>query len=394
MPLYHYEALDSLGKKKSGEIDGENEKDVKEKLRSQGVMLTLIREKKGINSKQNLKGDALLAFTIQLSQLISAGVPLYESLMTMEEQYRGEKFHRVILRLCEQIKSGKAFSDSMAEFPQSFDKLYRAMVKAGESSGTLDLVLSRLSEFLQKKNKLRRQLMTAMIYPAILGTFSLLIIGLLIGFVVPSIEGIFEDRELNDFTQFILNISHFLQDYWWVYIPLFLGAVGYLYYILKSEKGKIWLQKNLIKLPLIKKLIIQTGIARFTRTMGTLQSGGLTMIESLRIGRDVIGNVVLEDEIKAAEDKIIEGSSMSHEFNKSKLIPKMVSRMLLVGEDTGNTQLIFNKIAEIYEDEVEKSLDRIVNLAQPVILIFMGSIIGMVMLAILLPLTDVSSFSF
>lgn len=394
MPLYQYQAIDPSGKKKSGEIDGETEKDVKEKLRSQGVMVTFIKEKIGVSSKENLKGDSLLVFTIQLSQLLNAGVPLYETLITMEEQYRGEKFHRVILRLSEQIKSGKSFSEAMAEFPQSFDKLYRAMVKAGESSGTLDLVLVRLSDFLQKKNKLRRQIMTAMIYPAILGSFSLLIIGLLIGFVVPSIEGIFQDRELNDFTQFILNISHFMQEYWWIYIPLFFGIVFYLYYILKSEKGKLWLQRNLIKLPFIKNLIIQTGIARFTRTMGTLQSGGLTMIESLRIGRDVIGNVVMEGEIKNAEEKIIEGSSMSQEFSKSKLIPKMVSRMLLVGEETGNTQQIFNKVAEIYEDEVEKSLERVMNLAQPVILIFMGSIIGMVMLAILLPLTDVSSFSF
>ncbi len=394
MPLYQYQAIDPAGKKKSGVVEGHNEREVKETLRNQGVMVTQLTEKSGVSSRQNIRGENLLAFTIQLSQLINAGVPLYESLMAMEEQYRDEKFHRVMLSISEQIKAGKPLSEAMAQFPDSFDHLYCAMIKAGESSGALDLVLSRLSEFLQKRNKLKRQIVTALIYPAVLGSFSLLIIALLLGFVVPSIEGIFEGRQLNTFTETVLSVSHVLRDYWWVYIPLFIGLTTYAFIWLRSPNGKIWLQRNLIRVPLLKTLIIQTGISRFSRTMGTLQSGGLTMIESLRIGRDVIGNVVLEEEITKAEEKIIEGSSMSVEFGKSKWIPKMVSRMLSVGEDTGNTELIFNKIADMYEEEIEKSLDRVMALTQPIILVVMGTIIGMVMLAILLPLTDVSSFSF
>ncbi len=394
MPLYHYQAIDPSGKKRNGVVDGHNEREVREKLREQGIMVTNLTVKEGISGKNNIRGENLLAFTIQLSQLISAGVPLYESLVAMEEQYRGEKFHRVIVAVAENLKAGKPLSEAMGLFPGSFDHLYCSMIKAGESSGALDLVLSRLAEFLQKRNKLQRQLVTAMIYPVILGCFSLLIIALLLGFVVPSIEGIFAERELNDFTVFVLAGSRILREYWWVYIPIIAGTIVYGYFSLKSAKGKIFLQRNLIKLPLIKTLIIQTGISRFTRTMSTLQSGGLTMIESLRIGRQVIGNIALEEEIKKAEDKIIEGSSMSVQFAKSPLIPKMVSRMLAVGEDTGNTQLIFNKIADMYEEETEKSLERVMALAQPVILIFMGTVIGMVMLAILLPLTDVSSFSF
>ncbi|MEC7839794.1 MAG: type II secretion system F family protein [Chlamydiota bacterium] len=394
MPLYQYQAIDPAGKKKSGVIEGSNENEIKAILRGQGVMVTHLTEKAGVSSKQNIRGEHLLAFTIQLSQLVNAGVPLYDSLLAMEEQYRGEKFHRVILSISEQIKAGKPLSDAMAKFPESFEHLYCAMIKAGESVGALDLVLTRLAEFLQKRDKLKKQLSTAMIYPAILGSFSLLIIALLLGFVVPSIEGIFEGRELNGFTETVLSVSHFLRDYWWVYIPMIIGAMVYAYFFLGSPKGKLWLQRNSIKVPLIKNLIIQTGISRFCRTMGTLQSGGLTMIESLRIAREVIGNVVLEESVKNAEEKIIEGSALSIEFAKSEWIPKMVSRMLSVGEETGNTQLIFNKIADMYEEEIGKSLDRVMALSQPLILIVMGSIIGLVMLAILLPLTDVSSFSF
>jgi general secretion pathway protein F/type IV pilus assembly protein PilC len=267
------------------------------------------------------------------------------------------------------------------------------MIAAGESAGALDVILEKLAQLLNKQNKIRKQLITAMIYPGVLVSFSLLIIGLLLGFVLPSIEGIFEDRQLNGFTQAVLSVSHFLRDYWWVYFPIIVGGGIALYFQLKTPKGKVWLQKNLIKLPVIKTVIVQAAVARFCRTMGTLQIGGLTMIDSLRLSREVIGNVVLEKEIENAENKIIEGSSLSTELMRSELIPKMVSRMLSVGEEAGSTVVMLNKIADVYEEDIERSLDRMMALLQPVILIFMGAVIGTLMLAILLPLTDVSSFA-
>lgn len=393
MPLYHYQAILASGKRKSGAIEGHSERDVKEKLRLQGIMVVSLEVKEGVSKKQNLSGESLMTFTIQLSQLISAGVPLYDSLVVIEEQYRGEKYHRILLSLSEKIKSGKPLSEAMAEFPYSFDRLYRAMIKAGESAGALDLVLCRLSEFLQKRNRLSKQIVTSMIYPAVLGCFSLLIILLLLGFVVPAIEGIFEGRELNDFTVLVLGVSHFLQDYWWIYLPAAFGVGVYLYRKLRSRGGQEWMQKHFLKIPLIRTFMIQTAVARFCRTMGTLQTGGLTMIDSLRIARDVMGNVVLEEEMKKAEENIVHGSSLSVELSKSQWIPHMVPRMVAVGEDTGNTEAIFNRVAEMYEEELEKSLDRAMALMQPVILIFMGTVIGVILLAILLPLTDASSFT-
>lgn len=393
MPLYQYQALDQQGKKRTGFIEALDERDAKNKLRDQGLMVSAMTTKASVSSKQNLVGDTLLSFTLQLSQLINAGVPLYQSLSAMEEQYRGEPYHRVILSLCDQIKAGRQLSEALSAFPQSFDSLYCSMVAAGESAGALDIVLDKLSLLLDKQNKLRRQLVTAMIYPGVLGCFSLLIIGLLVGFVVPSIEGIFADKELNTFTQAVLSTSNFIRSYWWIYAPILIlgGFIGYRY--IKSPQGKIWLQKNLLKVPVIKTLVIQTAVARFCRTMGTLQTGGLTMIDSLRLARKVIGNVVLEGEIEDAENKIVEGSSLSAELLQSQRFPKMVSRMLAVGEESGSTVVMLNKIADSYEDEIEKTLDRVMALAQPVILIFMGSIIGIMLLAILLPMTDFSSFA-
>ncbi len=393
MPIYQYEALNLKGKKLKGHLEAHSEREAKDVLINQSLMLTRITLKSKTTSKQQLKGENLVTFTVQLSQLVSAGVPLYESLVAIEEQYRQEPYHHIILFLCEQIKAGNSLSTAMGEYPESFDRLYRAMILAGESSGAQDIILDKLSHLLRKQIKLKKQIITAMIYPGILGTFSFLIILLLLGFVVPSIEGIFADRQLNGFTEFVMNVSHFFRDYWWLYIPVIAAAVSYLFMKIRSPEGKLMLEKNLIRLPLLRTLIIQTALARFCRTMGTLQQGGLTMIDSLQIARGVMRNVVLEEEVRQAEIKIIEGSSLSAEFTKSSLIPLLVSRMLSVGEESGTTLVMMNKIADMYEEEIEKTLDRLMALAQPAILIVMGTIIGFVLLAIMLPLTDVSSFS-
>lgn len=392
MPVYHYQALDSSGKKSSGFVEALNEKEAKGLLREQGSMVTKIGVKSQLSSKQNLSGPTLLAFTTQLGLLLSAGVPLYESLVTIEEQARGEKYHRVILSLSEQIKGGASLSHAMSSYPDSFDKLYRSMIAAGESVGGLDVVLEKLGQLLARQNKLRRQISTALIYPCILGSFSLLIICLLLGFVVPSIEGIFEGRELNSFTTLVMGVSHIFRDYWWLYIPVTGGTLTYLVMQARSPAGRLWMERNFLKVPIIRTLVIQTAVARFCRTMGTLQQGGLTMIDAMRLSREVMRNVVIEDEMKRAETKIIEGSSLSAEMMRSKWIPHIVPRMLAVGEESGGTIVMLNKIADMYEDEIEKNLDRVMALAQPVILIFMGTVIGFVLLAILLPLTDVSSF--
>jgi len=393
MPLFQYQALDQLAKKRSGSIEAVDAKDAKLKLRDQGLMVSTLVAQAAVSSKQNLSGDILVAFTAQLSQLINARVPLYQSLSAMEEQYRGEAYHRIILSLCDQIKAGKQLSEAFASFPESFDSLYCSMIAAGESAGALDIVLERLSQLLEKQNKLKRQMITALIYPGVLAVFSLVIIALLVGFVVPSIEGIFAGKQLNSFTNIVLKVSGFLRNYWWVYFPILVLACFIGYKQFKSAQGKIWLEKNLLKVPIIKTLMVQAAVARFSRTMATLQAGGLTIIDSLRLARKVIGNAVLEKEIESAEHKIIEGSSLSSELMHSRWFPKMVSRMLAVGEDSGSTTIMFNKIADVYEQDIEKTLNRVMALAQPIILIVMGSVIGVVLLAILLPMTDFSSFA-
>jgi general secretion pathway protein F/type IV pilus assembly protein PilC len=360
-------------------------------LREQGLLIIKVSTKTEMKKRQALSQEALINFTIQLSQLLGAGIPLYESLLTIEEQTRQEPYHRVLLSLCNQVKSGVPLSSAMSDFKESFSSLYRAMITAGESVGSLEIVLDRLSFLLKKQMKLKNEITTAMIYPGILALFSLIVISLLIGFVVPSIEGIFEGRELNRFTTLVLGLSKFLRTWWWLYLPLIASLIGYTVLTLRSPKGQLWMERTFLKVPFIKKLMIQAAIARFCRTLGTLLQGGLPLIEALKISRQVMRNVVLEEEVKNAESKIIEGRRLSQELSKSSYFPPLVARMLAVGEDSGTLVNMLNRLADMYEDELEKSLTRVTTLAQPVILIFMGVMIGMILLAILLPLTDISS---
>lgn len=393
MPLYSYQALDSKGKKRRGLIEATSRVEAKEKLRSQGIMVVDIGIKESATSKENLRGDDLLTFTIQLSQLLNSGVPLYESLLAVEEQYRGEPYHRVILSLCDQIKSGKPLSRAMAMYPESFNQMYCAMIQAGESAGALDEILERLSELILKESKLKKQVATAMIYPSLLSGFAILAVSLLMFFVIPMIQGIFEGRELNFFTRMVFGTSNFLTGFWWVYLPLLIGGGFFLFFRLRTPEGKIWLERLFLKLPIVKQLVIQAAMARFCRTMGTLQKGGLTLSDSLKISRQVISNITLEKEIERAEGKIIEGSSLSYELSKSPWVPPMVSRMLAVGEEAGNTEVMLNKIADMYEYELEKTIERLLALAQPIILVVMGTVVAIIIMSVMIPLTDVSSFT-
>ena len=393
MPLYQYQAMDSKGKRKNGLIEAQSERDAKEKLREMGVIIIKLSLKTGKKSQQNLKGDKLLGFTLQLSQLVGAGVPLYESLVAVEEQCRNESYHRIVLSLCEQVKAGTPLSQAMASYPDSFSTLYSSMISAGEAVGALNIVLDKLTTLLSKQIKLQNDIITAMVYPGILACFSFLIIIILLTFVVPSIEGIFAERKLSGFTVLVLSVSHFLSNYWWIYIPILAGGVAYAVYVLKTPDGKLWLERNLLKMPLIRTLMIQAAVSRFCRTMGTLLLGGLPLIESLKISRGVMRNTTMAEEVKHAEARIIEGSALSKELARSKLFPPMLAQMLAIGEDSGSVVVMFNKIAEMYELDLEKTLNRLMALAQPAILIIMGAVIGTILLAILLPLTDVSSLA-
>lgn len=387
MPLYQYRALDQQGNRRKGVIDASHLSQAKQTLREQGLMVTQVAlHRKG--SKGELSGDGLMTFTMQLSQLTEAGVPLYESLLALEEQSRQEGYHALILSLCEQIKAGQSLSEVMASYPHSFDKLYTGMVRAGESSGSLPLVLQRLSHFLGRRQKLKKQIGTAMVYPAILSIFALLVMVLLMTFVIPSIEGIFTPEQLNSFSAAVLAVSYQFRTWWWLYLPAVVGLGGMVFFWMRSPRGKVWRETTFLRFPIVGTLMQQAATARFCRTMSTLLAGGVTMVEALHISRTVMGNLLMEEEMKRCESRIIEGSRLSASLGHCKWIPQLVTRMVAVGEESGTITMMFSRLADMYEDEVEKTIARLLAMVQPVILIVMGAVIFGVLMAMLLPLAE------
>jgi general secretion pathway protein F len=383
MPLYSYRYINHTGKRRRGVIDAFSLAEAKDKLRAQSVMVIRLAEEEHPSRRHNLRGQALVTFTTQLAQLLGAGMPIFEGLSALEEQLRGEPAHRVVVTLCEQIKAGSSLSEALRRRPDSFNSLYCAMVAAGEASGSLDTTLTRLASLLARQLRLRKQVITALIYPSVIATFCTLVTFLLLTFAVPSIENLLEGRPLSPFTAAVLATSHFLSHRWLIYLPL-LAATAY--FLWRHARHLAW------RLPLLKTLLIQSSLARFSRTLSTLQRGGLPMIDSLRLARGTVPHPALAAAIERAEARIVEGASLGAELQKNPLIPKLVGRMLRVGEESGNITPMLEQLADLYEGEVERTITRLTALAQPLILLVMGGIVGIIMLAVLLPLTDVSSF--
>ncbi|MCB1180721.1 MAG: type II secretion system F family protein [Chlamydiia bacterium] len=396
MPLFEYKSISPEGKKKQGLVNALSLDEAKNKLRLADVFILSLQARKrsflGKWEKEEFTDQALITFTEQLAQLLKAGVPLYESLLSLEEQLREEKFHPILLYLAEQIKEGASLSHAMSFFPNSFNSLYQAMVAAGERIGDLENSLYKLSKILARQQKLKKQVLTTLLYPLLLGGFSLLVLALLMFFVVPSIEAVFEGRKVNHFTGCVINLSHFFTQFW----PFLLSISLFLFISLaiytRSCKGKHRLFRIAFSLPLIKTVLVQSALSRFCRTAASLLEGGVTLVEALSIGKKVMKNPLLEEIIDRATTRITEGHSLSSELKKSPLIPPMLVRCLAVGEESGNQTEMLLSVASLYEEEVERSLKKVTALAGPIILLIMGGIVGLIMLSVLLPLTDITAF--
>lgn len=391
MPIFHYQAIDPGGGRRKGFLEAPDEKSAKQKLREQGVLVVKISQKGSLQRGQNLSHEQLRAVTVMLAQLVRAKIPLYESLVAIEDQLRTERYHRILLSLTEQVKAGNALFKALASFPESFPPLYIAMVQAGESSGSLEVVLDRLAKLLTKQALLRKQITTALIYPALLFGFSLLIIAMLVGFVVPSLEGVFEGRELNSYTQLILSVSHGLRSFWWLFLLLLVGGVSAIIWALRQPAFFRRIELFAMRLPFIGPVMMQAALVRLTRTMGTLHEGGLPLIDALRLSKAVVQNGPLQEELEQMEQRILSGASFGAQVRRLHYLPSMATRMLAIGDESGHLGQMLGTVSDVYEENVEKSIEQALSFLQPVILLVMGALIGAILLAVLLPMADVSS---
>ncbi len=390
MPLYRYGALDKEGKKLSGFIDADTLEKAKERLRTSGVILTrIILAKK--HSEISIGSAVLIHFTRDMAQLLSSKLPLYESLLTIEEKYRSHKFHYLFLDLCDKVKQGKALSEAFSLFPASFDSVYISMVRAGENTGKIDEAFVELYKVIARTEKFKKQAQSALFYPLFLLSFCLLILVGLFLFLIPSMKELLEGRELNPMTDVILKMSNWLVGNWPWFFPAFASILIGATLSFRLQMVKNFFHRTFTKIPLIRTIFTEAILMRFCRVLSILLRSGVPIVEAIQYAKGVIHHVEFEKVMEEAEKGLVRGVKFSQELKKSPLIPPMVVRMIETSEETGRTSEMLMSISEIYEEMLEKTISQFTNLLQPVMLLILGLLVGVVLLAVLLPLTDVST---
>jgi general secretion pathway protein F/type IV pilus assembly protein PilC len=338
-----------------------------------------------------LGSETVIHFTRDLSGLLRSGLPLYESLLTIEEKYRSHKHHFLFLDLCDQIKQGKSLSQALAVYPNSFNSIYISMIRAGETTGNLEKAFSQLYKVISRNEKFRKQIRSAMVYPGFLAAFCVIVLIGLFLFLIPSMKELLEGRELHPITKTILAISNSLEKNILFYIGFFTLSISAGSFLLKTKKCKDFFKKALLHIPLTKTLYTESILMRFSRVFGVLLSSGVPIVEALKLSRSIMNHIVFEEAIKQTEEGIVQGRRLSEELKKSHLFPPLMIRMLQTAEETGNPTEMLEHVADIYEEQLERTLVQFTNLLQPVMLLILGIIVGVVLLSVLLPLTDVST---
>lgn len=392
MAIFQYTAVRQSGERLSGSIEAGTREEAKKTLRDQQVIIiSLTESKKTSSTTLSMSFDQLVIFTSQLSQLLEADVPLYESLEALEEQSKGESHQPVIQSLKEQIRKGSFFSKTLEAYPTIFSPLYRAVVTAGESVGHLDQALARLSQLFIKERTTRQKLISSLMYPVLLSFLLVAAIGILLFYVIPAIEDLFEGRAIPGFTSFVIAVSHFVRNYFYIIMAAFSAGIGFsIYKFSQPSVRRRWVEK-MLRWPIVGSFLLKASLARFARTLSNLLVGGTPLSSALVHAKEALGNSVLEAEIERALQEIIDGGRFSSSLEASPYIPPLFSKMIHIGEETGRLAPILGNLAHLYEEDSERLLERTVSLIQPILLIAMGAIIGSTLLAILLPLANFSS---
>lgn len=420
MPKFEYTALNSSGKELSGLIDAKSDNDAIQNLRTQGLFPTKVNEEgKGTSilsaskartarrSKGKLKTKAkksgarvnaksLMIFTRQLATLIEAGLPLMRGLTVLAKQEPNKVLKSTITNLSDSVQSGNTFSESLAGHPKIFSKLFINMVKAGELGGVLEIVLQRLAEYQEKANKLKNKIIAAMVYPTIVMVISIGIVIFLLTFIVPKFEKIFTDMlgsadALPGLTKFVVALSRGIaNNAIWEILGIGLLVFGYI--VLKSSKfGKRIIDTIKLKMPLFGSLQQKSAISRFSRTLGTLVTSGVPILQALNITKETADNIVLEDAIEKIHNAVKEGESIVAPMEASKMFPPMVISMVDVGEETGQLPEMLVKVAEVYDDEVDNAVEALTSVLEPIMIVMLAGVVGTIVAALFLPLIKIIS---
>jgi type IV pilus assembly protein PilC len=420
MPQFNYIALDSRGHESSGLVEAPSTNDAIGQLRQAGYFPTNVYEegsrvaenksrraapttvaapaaakKKGIVlfEKKTVKPKVLMIFTRQLATLIDAGLPLLRGLNVLAKQERDVLLKNTINQLSDSVQGGSTFSESLAQHPKIFNKLFVNMVKAGELGGVLELVLSRLAEFQEKAQKVKNKVKAAMIYPVIVLSLAMIIMAFLLVFIVPKFESIFHDmlgdKPLPAITQFVIGVSGFMQQHWLVLLGAIFALFAGYKFVARTPAGRVVLDRLALRAPLFGDLTRKSSISRFARTLGTLVTSGVPILQALNITRDTAGNTVIAHAISQVHDSVKEGESIVQPLEASGAFPPMVISMVDVGEETGQLPEMLLKIAEVYDDEVDNSVAGLTSMLEPIMIVMLAVIVGTIVIALFMPLISI-----
>ncbi len=421
MPRFNYIALDARGQEASGLVEAPSSNAAISQLRQAGYFPTSVveeairgldgevarqraakmapttkpRAKKGIVlfARRKVKSKILMIFTRQLATLIDSGLPLLRSLNVLAKQERDKVMKNTINKVADSVQSGSTFSDALALHPRIFNDLYVSMVKAGEVGGVLELVLTRLSEFQEKAAKIKNKILAAMVYPVIVMTMAVGILCFLLVFIVPRFEVIFHDllgdKPLPPVTRFVIGLSGFMQNHGLIILGVVVAAVALYKLIGRTRRGRLVIDNFKLRMPLFGNLNRKTAISRFSRTLGTLVTSGVPILQALNITRETAGNAAIAAAIARVHDSVKEGESIVQPMEASRAFPPMVVSMVDVGEETGKLPEMLLKIADVYDDEVDNAVVALTSMLEPLMIVFLAVIVGTIVLALFTPLISI-----
>jgi len=393
MPVYKWEGRSRDGTVKKGTIEAPDEALVSAQLRAQKIMPTKIKKSAGSveikipGFKPKVKTKDLVVFTRQFATMIDAGLPLVQCLDILSSQQENPTFKEILIKVKEDVEAGNTFADSLAKHPKVFDRLFVNLVNAGEVGGILDTILNRLAAYIEKAMNLRKKVKGAMVYPATVMAVAIIVIAIILIFVIPVFTQMFGGmgKALPAPTLFVIALSDFVKKYFLLIIIVFIATIAVLKRIYRTENGQLLFDKIFLRLPIIGPLIRKVAVAKFTRTLGTLISSGVPILEGLDVVAKTAGNRVVELAIGKTRESISEGRTIAEPLKETSVFPPMVVQMISVGEATGALDQMLSKIADFYDTEVDEAVGALTSAIEPLLMIFLGGAIGGIVIAMYMP---------
>lgn len=398
MPVYKYKAINEKGRSVEGIVDAESPKSATDKLKRQGIFLSSLKEVKKEKTKsfslfRGISTSELALTTRQFATLISAGLPLEASLVALSEQTEDPMLSQVLTQVRDKVSEGSSLHNALREHPKVFSDLYINIVRAGEASGTLDIVLLRLADFIEKQAALRSRVRSALIYPIFMFFIGSGVLFFMMSYVIPKIAKIFEDsrKALPLITEVLIGFSNFFSQNLLLILFFFIGLFFIIYGFSRRERGRLLFDRLTLKIPIFGRIARMVIISRFTRTLGTLLASGIPLLNAIEIGEAITGNTVYINALQSVREDIKEGTSIAGPLRESGVFPPLVTRMIAVGEQTGELEEMLVKIADTYDLQVETSISALTSLLEPIMIVIMGAVVGFIVFAILLPIFDLTS---